>query len=120
MAPRANSETRVTMSTDGGSRPAVERVTSAIRDDGNGSPSRERDDFARQAQSATSTTTQIQPGDVDTRVIGRPDKFDGDSRKYADWLFRQIMLRSRGPAVSAGTNDDRSIVKTKTQRDAQQ
>ena len=48
----------------------------------------ERDDLARQVQSATSTTTQRQPGDVDTRVIGRPDKFEGDPMKYADRLFK--------------------------------
>ena len=49
----------------------------------------ERDDFARQVQSATSTIAQRQPG-VDTRVIGRPDKFDGDPMKYVDWLFKLV------------------------------
>ena len=56
----------------------------------------ERDDLARQVQSATSTTTQRQPGDVDTRVIGRPDKFEGDPMEYADRSFR---LRSYLGAV---------------------
>ena len=49
----------------------------------------ERDDLASQVQSATSTTTQGKPGVVDTRVFDRPDKFDGDPMKYADWLFKQ-------------------------------
>ena len=48
----------------------------------------ERDDFASQDQSATSTITQKQPGVVDTRVIGRPDEFGGDPRKYTDWLSK--------------------------------
>ena len=48
----------------------------------------ERDDLAKQVQSATSTTTQRQPRVVDTRVIGRPDKFDGDPLKHAHRLFR--------------------------------
>ena len=56
----------------------------------------ERVDLARQVQSATSTTTQRQPGDVDTRMIGRTDKFDGDPMKYADRLFT---LRSSFGAV---------------------
>ena len=66
---------------------------------------------------ATSTTTQRQPGVADTRVIGRPDKFDGDPMEYAHWLYK---LKSYlGPAVSAGNDDDRSIVNTENQRDAQ-
>ena len=48
----------------------------------------ERDDFARQIQTVTSTTTQRQPGDIDTSVIGRPDKFDGDPMKNTDWFIK--------------------------------
>ena len=48
----------------------------------------ERDDLASQVQSATSTIIQKQPGVVDTRVIYRPDEFDGDPMKYSDWLSR--------------------------------
>ena len=84
------------MGTDGGSHPAAERATSATRDDGNNSPSRESDDLASQDQSATSTITQKQAGVVDTRVIGRPDEFDGDPMKYADWLSK---LRAHFGAV---------------------
>ena len=35
-------------------------------------------------------------GVVDTRVIGKPDQFDGDPMKYADWSFK---LRSYLGAV---------------------
>ena len=80
----------------------------------------ERDDLASQDQSATLTITQKQPGVVDTRVIGRPDEFDGDRMKYADWLFK---LRSYFGAVDqwyqAEVEDDRSIVNTETRREAQ-
>ena len=82
------SETRVS-TPDGSSRRAAERATPATRDDGNDSPSRERDDLARQGQSATLTTTQRQPRVVDTRMTGRPEKFNGDPMKYADRLFKQ-------------------------------
>ena len=51
----------------------------------------ERESLARQVQNptATSTSTQdqrfcVQAGVVDTRVIGKPDQFDGDPMKYAD------------------------------------
>ena len=80
----------------------------------------ERNDLARQVQSATSTTTQRQPGVADTKVIGRPDKFDGDPMKYGSVVQTETIPRSREPAVSAGTDDDRSIVNTETHRDAQQ
>ena len=56
----------------------------------------ERSELVEQVQNATSTTTPRQPGVVDTRVIGRPDKFDGDPMKYAGWLFK---LRSYLGAV---------------------
>ena len=48
----------------------------------------ERDDLASQVQSATSTIKLKLPGVVDTRVIGRPDEFDGDPMKDTDWLSK--------------------------------
>ena len=40
--------------------------------------------------------------------------------KYTDWLSKlKSRLRSCGPAVSAGVEDDRSIVNTETRRKAQ-
>ena len=74
----------------------------------------ERDDFAREVQSATSTTTQRQPGVVDARVIGRPDKFDGDLMKYADWLFK---LRSYLGAVDQRCQLEPTIRTMETLRD---
>ena len=63
--------------------------------------SKQRDDLASQDQSATSTITQKQPGVVDTKVIGRPDEFDGDPMKYTDWLFKlRAYFGAVGPAVS--------------------
>ena len=31
---------------------------------------------------------RVQAGVVDTRVIGKPDQFDGDPMKYVDWSFK--------------------------------
>ena len=31
---------------------------------------------------------RVQAGVVDTRVIGKPDQFDGDPMKYLDWSFK--------------------------------
>ena len=31
---------------------------------------------------------RVRAGVVDTRVIGKPDQFDGDPKKYADWSFK--------------------------------
>ena len=76
----------------------------------------ERDDLASQDQSATSTITQKLPGVVDTRVIGRPDEFDGDPMKYTDWLSK---LRAYSGAVPAGFEDDKNIVNTETRREDQ-
>ena len=42
--------------------------------------SAERDRHARSARA--------EAGVVDTRVIGKPDQFDGDPIKYADWSFK--------------------------------
>ena len=57
----------------------------------------ERERLAQQVQSMTSTPRQrVQAGVVDTRVIGKPDEFDGDPMKYADWSFK---LRSYLGAV---------------------
>ena len=38
----------------------------------------------------------MQAGAVDTRVIGKPDQFDGDPMKHADWSLK---LRSHLGAV---------------------
>ena len=40
----------------------------------------------------------MRAGVVDTRVIGKPDQFDGDSMKYAGWSFK---LRSYEPWISS-------------------
>ena len=57
----------------------------------------ERESLARQVQSMTSTPGHcVRAGVVDTRVIGKPDQFDGDPMKYADWSFK---LRSYLGAV---------------------
>ena len=49
----------------------------------------ERESLARQVQSLTGTTGQrVRVGVVDTRLIGKPDQFDGDPMKYADWSFK--------------------------------
>ena len=57
----------------------------------------ERESLARQVQSLTGTPEQrVRAGVVDTRVIGKPDQFDGDPMKYADWSFK---LRSYLGAV---------------------
>ena len=57
----------------------------------------ERVRLAQQVQSMWSTPRRrVQAGVVDTRVIGKPDQFDGDPMKYADWSFK---LRSYLGAV---------------------
>ena len=38
----------------------------------------------------------MRAGVVDTRVVGKPDQFDGDPMKYTDWSFK---LRSNLGAV---------------------
>ena len=49
----------------------------------------ERERLAQQVRSIASTPRQrVQAGVVDTRVIGKPDQFDGDPMKYADWSFK--------------------------------
>ena len=53
----------------------------------------ERNDLSEQVKNATSTTSQRQPGVVDTRVIGRPDE---EPMKHGDRLFK---LRSNLGAV---------------------
>ena len=56
---------------------------------------------------------RVRAGVVDTRVIGKPDQFDGDPMKYADWSFK---LRSDFVAVDQryqlAVDDDRDIVDT--------
>ena len=46
----------------------------------------ERESLARQVQSLTGQRVRV--GVVDTRVIGKPDQFDGDPMKCADWSFK--------------------------------
>ena len=56
-----------------------------------------RESLARQVQSLTGTPGQrVRAGVVDTGVIGKPEQFDGDPMKYADWSFK---LRSYLGAV---------------------
>ena len=45
---------------------------------------------------ASTPRQRVQAGVVETRVIGKPDQFDGDPMKYADWSFK---LRSYLGAV---------------------
>ena len=57
----------------------------------------ERERLAQQVQSMPNTPRQrVQAGVVDTRVIGKPDQFDGDPMKHADRSFK---LRSYLGAV---------------------
>ena len=60
-----------------------------------------RNELEEQVQNATSTTTHEEP------------------MKRTDRLFKLRSFRSRGPAERSGTNDDRRIVDTETQHDAQ-
>ena len=55
-----------------------------------------RSELVEQVQNAMSTTTQKQPGVVDTRVIGSPGKFEEEPMKRAHRLFK---LRSYLGAV---------------------
>ena len=49
----------------------------------------ERERLSQQVQTMTSTTRQrVRARVVDTRVIGKPDQFDRDPMKYADWSFK--------------------------------
>ena len=49
----------------------------------------QRERLAQQVQSIASTPRQrVQAGVVDTRVIGKPDQFDGDPMKHADGSFK--------------------------------
>ena len=52
---------------------------------------------------------RVRAGVVDTRVIGKPDQFDGDPMKYADWWFQ---LRSYLGAVDQ--RYQRELTTTKT------
>ena len=61
----------------------------------------ERASLARQVQNLTATSTstpgqRVRAGVVDTRVIGKPEQFDGHPMKYAGWSFK---LRSYLRAV---------------------
>ena len=73
----------------------------------------ERGDLASHVQCAASTTTQKQLGVVDTRVIGRPDEFDGDPRKYTDWLSKLRSARAKAKGKTART---KAKARTRTQR----
>ena len=49
----------------------------------------ETESLARQVQGMTGTPGQrVRVGVVGTRVIGKPDQFDGDPMTYADWSFK--------------------------------
>ena len=64
----------------------------------------ERERLEQQVQSMSNTPRQrVQTGVVDTRVIGKPDQFDGDPMKYADWSFK---LRSYLGAVDQRYQDE--------------
>ena len=91
VAPRANSENRVTMSTpEEQMAAAIQQLNVRLQQPGTMATilQAERGDLGSQVQSATSTTIQKQPGVIDTRVIGRPEEFDGDPMKYTDWLSK--------------------------------
>ena len=73
--------------TDGSSHPAAQRTSATARDGGDLTQERER--LAQEVQSMTGTPGQrVRAGVVDTRVICKPDQFDGDPMKYADWSFK--------------------------------
>ena len=75
--------------TDGSGHPAAERTSTTARDGGDDTHTRNEKDIAQQVQSMTGTPGQrVRAGLVDTRVIGKPDQFDGDPIKYADWSFK--------------------------------
>ena len=49
----------------------------------------ETESLARQVQGMTGTPGQrVRVGVVGTRVIGKPDQFNGDPMTYADWSFK--------------------------------
>ena len=49
----------------------------------------ERERLAQQVQSMASMPRQrVQAGVVDTQVIAKPERFDGDPMKYTDWSFK--------------------------------
>ena len=73
--------------TDGSGHPAAERTSTTARDG---------DDDTRTSKRKTCTASAEQAGVVETRVIAKPDQFDRDSMKYADWSFK---LRSYLGAV---------------------
>ena len=57
----------------------------------------ERESFARQVQSLSGPPGQRErTGVVDTQVIGKPEQFEGDPMKHADWSYK---LRSYLGAV---------------------
>ena len=70
--------------TDGSGRPAVERTSTAARDGGDDTHSHKKERLAQQVH------PRVRTGVVDTRVIGKPDQFDGDPMKHADWSFKLI------------------------------
>ena len=70
----------------------------------------ERDDFASQVQSPTSTIMQKQPGVVGTRVIGRPDEFDGDPMRCQ--LEPMTTEASSTPRLSATLSSEASCLST--------
>ena len=70
----------------------------------------ERESLARQVQSLSGTPGQrVRAGVVDTRVIGKPEQFDGDPTKYAGWSFK---LRSHFGALDQRYQEE--LAKTET------
>ena len=69
----------------------------------------ERESLALQVQSLTGTPGQrVRTGVVDTRVIGKPDQFEGDPHEVRGFVVQtEIAPRSRGPTVSRRVGDDR-------------
>ena len=80
--------------TDGSSHPAADRTRKTARDGDDDKHKRKRK--PRTASAEPDTPGQRVRAGVVTRVIGKPDKFDEDPTKYADWSLK---LRSHSGAV---------------------
>ena len=95
--------------TDGSGHPAAERTSTTARYGGDDTRTRKRK-TAQQVQSMTGTPGQrVRAGVVDTRVIGKPDQFDGDPMKYANWSFK---LRSYLGAVDPRYQQESTTTET--------
>ena len=82
--------------TDGAGHSAAERSSTTARDGVDGTHTRKRKTFTASAEHDRPPGQRVRAGVVDTRVIGKPDQFDGDPMKYTDWTFK---LRSYFVAV---------------------